>query len=311
MLLGNAKPLPEDKFKDSMNRRSFLKQALAGAAGVALAPAASAAAKRNLRKAIMYSTIGVKGSVLEKFRAMKEAGFEGVEPMGALDRDEVRAALKQTGLQAASVCDHIHWLKPLSAPDEATRKLGLDGLVLSLHDAHAYGAGSVLLVPGIARDGVSYEQCWDRSIVEIKKAIPVAKELGVKISIENVGNNFITTPEQALAYLDAINSEWVGWHFDIGNVGRNYGPAERWIQVLGKRIVRIHVKDFSAKPAAPGARGARPKLLDGETNWPAVMAALDRAGYEGWAISEQPSNQAADAETARDLARRMDKIFAS
>ena len=295
-----------------MNRRSFLKITVGGAAAAAFAPTASAASKRNLRKAIMYSTIGVKGSVLEKFRVMKEAGFEGVEPMGAMNRDEVLAAFKETGLQAASVCDHIHWVKTLSAPDEATRKLGLDGLVNSLHDAHAYGAGSVLLVLGVARDGVSYEQCWERSIVEIKKAIPVAKELGVKISIENVGNNFITTPEQAMAYLDAINSEWVGWHFDIGNVGRNYGPAERWIQVLGKRIVRIHVKDFSAKPAAAGARaGARPKLLDGDTNWPAVMAALDRAGYQGWAISEQPANQAADVETARDLAQRMDRILAS
>ena len=287
---------------------------MGGAAASAFAPAASAATapKRNLRKAIMYSTIGMKGSVLQKFRAMKEAGFEGVEPMGAMDREEVLAAFKETGLKAASVCDHIHWVKTLSAPDEGTRKLGLDGLVHSLHDAHAYGAGSVLLVPGVARDGVSYEQCWDRSIVEIKKAIPVAKELGVKISIENVGNNFITTPEQAMAYLDAINSEWVGWHFDIGNVGVKYGPAERWIQVLGKRIVRIHVKDFSAKPAAEGtARGSRPKLLDGDTNWVAVMKALDGAGYQGWAISEQPGNQAADVESARDLAQRMDKIFTS
>src|SRR6059036_2970893 len=295
-----------------MNRRSFLKIAAASTAATAFLPSASAASHRKLRKAIMHSTIGVQGSVLEKYRVMKEAGFEGVEPMGAMNRDEVLAALKETGLQAASVCDHIHWVKTLSAPDEATRKIGFDGLVLSLHDARAYGAGSVLLVPGVARDGVSYEQCWERSIVEIKKAISVAKELGVKISIENVGNNFITTPEQALGYLDAINSEWVGWHFDIGNVGRNYGPAARWIQVLGKRIVRIHVKDFSAKPAAAGARaGARPKLLDGDTNWPAVMAALDRAGYQGWTISEQPANQAADVETARDLAQRMDRIFAS
>ena len=293
-----------------MNRRSFLKIMAASAAAPAFLPSASAASKRNLRKAIMHSTIGVKGSVLEKYRVMKEAGFEGVEPMGGMNRDEVLAAFKDTGLKAASVCDHIHWVKPLSAPDEGTRKLGLDGLLLSLQDARAYGAGSVLLVPGIARDGVSYDQCWERSIVEIKKAIPVAKELGVKISIENVGNNFITTPEQAMAYLDAINSEWVGWHFDIGNVGRNYGPAERWIQVLGKRIVRIHVKDFSATPPASGARGDRPKLLDGGTNWPAVMAALDRAGYQGWGISEQPGNQAADVETARDLAQRMDKIFA-
>src|SRR3954468_11775023 len=216
-----------------MNRRLFLKITIGGAAATALT--IPAAPNRKLRKAIMHSTIGVKGSVLEKYRVMKEAGFEGVEPMGGMNRDEVLAALKDTGLQAAKVC----------------------------------GASSVLLVPGVARDGVTYQQCFDRSIVEIKKAIPVARDAGVKIAIENVGNNFIISPEQAVAYLDAINSEWVGWHFDIGNAGR-VGPAERWINLLGKRIVKIHVKDFSAKPVAPGTRsGERPKLLDGDTNWPA------------------------------------------
>ena len=141
----------------------------------------------------MYSTIGVKGSVLEKYRVMKEAGFEGVEPMGGMNRDEVLAAFKETGLKAASVCCHTHWAKPLSAPDEATRKIGFDGLVLSLQDAKAYGASSVLLVPGVARDGVTYQQCFERSIVEIKKAIPVARDAGVKIAIENVGNNFTSS----------------------------------------------------------------------------------------------------------------------
>src|SRR6185369_2134191 len=218
-----------------MNRRSFLTITIAGTAAAALLSPAFAVSNRKLRKAIMHSTIGVKGSVLEKYRVMKEAGFEGVEPMGGMNRDEVLAALKETSLQAASVCCHTHWEKPLSAPDEATRKIGFDGLVLSLQDAQAYGASSVLLVPGVVRIGVTYEQCFERSIVEIKKAIPVAKELGVKIAVENVGNNFILTPEQAVQYLDAIDSEWVRWHFDIGNVGRLKDPAEKWIQVIGNR----------------------------------------------------------------------------
>ncbi|MEY4939727.1 MAG: hypothetical protein RIQ93_1462, partial [Verrucomicrobiota bacterium] len=153
--------------------------------------------------------------------------------------------------------------------------------------------------------------CWDRSLVEIRKAIPLAKDLGVKIAIENVGNDFILTPEQAVDYLDAINSEQVGWHFDIGNVGRRGPAAEKWIQALGKRIVRLHIKDYSATPPDPAAKTVvRPKLLDGDTKWPAVMAALDRTGYSGWAISEQPGNQAEDVATARDLAQRMDRIFA-
>jgi hexulose-6-phosphate isomerase len=301
-----------------MNRRTFLSVAAGATAAAFASPALDAPTpKRKLRKAIMYSTIGVKGSVLEKFRAMKAAGFEGVEPMGAMNRDEVLAALKETGLHAASVCDHIHWVKPLSAPDEATRQLGFEGLIHSLHDAKAYGAGSVLLVPGIVRGASvrpgdsTYEECWARSIAEIRKAIPVAKDLGVKISIENVGNNFITAPQQAVDYLDAINSEWVGWHFDIGNVGRTGHPAEEWIDMIGKRIVRIHVKDFRAAPATGTTKAAdRPKLLEGDTNWPAVMAALDHAGYSGWAITEQPGNQAADVASASDMVGRLDRIFA-
>src|SRR3954468_10097412 len=102
-----------------MNRRTFLQTATTALAFGALGAKAKAAPKRALRKAIMYNTIGVKGSVLEKFRVLKAAGFEGVEPMGAMNRDEVLAALNETGLQAASVCDHIHWVKTLSHPDAA------------------------------------------------------------------------------------------------------------------------------------------------------------------------------------------------
>jgi hexulose-6-phosphate isomerase len=292
-------------------RRSFLQLAAGAAAALTFRPAVGATPRRSYRKAIMYSTIGVKGSVLEKLRAMKAVGFVGVEPLGGMNREEMVAALQETGLAAASVCCHTHWVKPLSAPDEPTRKIGYDGLIHSLQDAKAYGATSVLLVPGVARNGVTYQQCWDRSVAEIRRAIPVARDLGVKIAIENVGNDFILSPQQAVDYVDAFASEWVGWHFDIGNAGR-YGPAEAWIQALGKRIVRIHIKDYSAKPAEPGAKAAaRPKLLEGDTNWPAVMRALDAAGYRDWAITEQPSNQTATVEDARDMTARMDRIFAS
>ena len=303
-----------------MHRRHFLHLTAGAAAAATLAPSAFAAApKRKLRKAIMWNTIGFKGSVLEKCRAMKAAGFEGVEPQGAMNREEVIAALKETGLQAASVCDHIHWQKTLSSPSENIRQDGLNGLIISLEDAKAYGASSVLLVPGVVkipgsdRGDSTYQECWDRSIAEIRKAIPTAQKLGVKIAIENVGNNFINTPEQGLDYLKAIDSEWVGFHFDIGNHGR-LGPPERWIQVLGKRILKIHVKEFTTAPAPadPKAKGGRdrPKLLNGDNNWQAIMAALDAVGYTGWGISEQPGSQAATVEEARDLAQRMDKIFA-
>lgn len=295
----------------ALDRRSFLKLSSAAAATVAIAPAAFAAEKkRGIEKAIMWGTVGVKGSVMEKMKLVKEAGFTGVEPNGGMSREDVVAALKETGLKAASVCCHTHWAKPLSAPDETTRKVGYDGLVLSLQDAKEYGATSVLLVPGVVSDKVTYDECFQRCVAEIKKTVPVAKDLGVKIAIENVWNNFVTKPQQAVDLLDAINSEWVGWHFDIGNVGR-YSPAEEWIPVIGKRILKLHIKEYSTKLRDEKGAGAGfgVKFLEGTNNWPAIMAALDKIGYTGWGIAEQGGG--GTPEGLKDLSDRMTKIFAS
>lgn len=288
-----------------MNRRDFLKSGgsmlAAGLSGALLAD--DSAKKRKLQKAIMYATIGYKGSVLEKFKAVKAAGFEGVEPMSHMNQDEVVKALEETGLKPASVCCNTHWSKPLSHPSPEGRKEGLEGLLHALKDAKRYGATSVLLVPGVVNKDVSYDDCWKRSVGEIRKAVPVAQELGVKIAIENVWNNFITKPEQAKAYLDEINSPMVGWHFDIGNVIR-YGLPEDWIPMLGPRILKLHIKEYSK------VKGFGVKFFEGDNNWPAIMKALDAIGYQGWGISEQPGNQAADAEALKDLSARMDKVFA-
>jgi len=290
-------------------RREFLQNTgivLAGATlGAPFAAAAEAKPKeRRLHKAIMYATIGYKGSVLEKFRAMKAAGFEGVEAMSHKNQDEVVKAYEETGLKCASVCCDTHWNKTLSHPDEKVREEGLEGLKQALRDAKRYGGSSVLLVPGVARNGVTYQQCWDRSIAEIRKAIPLAEELGVKIAVENVWNEFITTPEQAKSYLDEINSPQVGWHFDIGNMIK-YNAPETWVPVLGKRILKLHIKEYSK------AKGFGVKFMEGDNNWPAIMKELDKVGYAGWAITEQPGEQTKDEEALKDFTTRLDKVLAS
>ncbi|MBI3849413.1 MAG: TIM barrel protein [Verrucomicrobia bacterium] len=289
-----------------INRRDFIKAGSVTVALAALCPnwLGAAPAKRDIKKAIMYGTIGFKGSVMEKFKAIKEAGFAGVEPMSHMNQDEVVKALEETGLKAASVCCNTHWGKPLSDPNPVVREEGLAGLKQSLHDAKRYGATSVLLVPGVVKDGVSYEDCWMRSIAEIRKAIPVAEETGVKVAIENVWNNFITKPDQAAAYLNEINSAHVGWHFDIGNVIK-YSPPETWIPVIGKRILKLHVKEFSK------TKGFGVKFFEGDNNWPAIMKALDDVGYKGWGISEQPGDQTKDSESLKEFSERMDKALAS
>ena len=297
-------------------RRRFLHLAGTSLAASALPRALDAAdaaprKKRSLKKAIMGGTIGMKGSVLEKFQAVKDAGFEGVEPMSHMDTKEVVAALEATGLKAASVCCNTHWNLTLSHPSETTREKGLEGLKQALRDAKIYGATSVLLVPGTVSDGVTYEQCWQRSIAQIRKAIPLAEETGVRIAIENVWNNFITDHKEAVRYLDEINSPEVQWHFDIGNI-LWYGDPLDWIQALGPRIARLHLKEYSRDLAMKRGRGAGfgVQFLEGANNWPAIMKALDDVGYQGWGITEQPGGQTKDADALKEFSARLDRVLA-
>jgi hexulose-6-phosphate isomerase len=295
------------------NRRSFLASAAATAvSGFAISSCAQSAPKqRNIQKAIMLGTLGVKGTLLERFQAAKEAGYEGVEAQGGMNQQEVTDALGQTGLKAASVCCHTHWKQTLTHADEKVREEGLQGVLQTLRDAKAYGTNSILVVPGVCNEEVAYDVAWERSIAQLKKAVPLAKELGVAISIENVWNNFLLSPLEAVRYLDEIGepSNVVGWHFDIGNVLR-YGWPEQWIKVLGKRINRIHVKEYSTKKMKDEGvwKGFDVDLTEGDNNWPAIMKALDDIGYQGWAISEQRGG--INPGGLKMLTERMDKILA-
>ncbi len=288
-----------------LNRRDFLRSAgtafalsTFGTAGLSLA----AAEKRKLKKGIMYGTVGVKGSVLDQFRAIRTAGFDGVEANSHMNQDEVLKARDETGLAIPSVCCSTHWDKPVSDPDPAVRAAGLEGLKQSLRDAKRYGASSVLFVPAVVNKEVSYADAYHRSQAEIRKALPLAEELGVRIAIENVWNLFLLSPLEAARYVDEFNSPWVGWHFDVGNILR-FGFPEQWIRILNKRILKLHLKEYSAK------RGFDVEFLKGDDDWPAVMKALDEIGYTGWAIAEQGG--ADDPAGLQKLAGEIDRILES
>ncbi len=296
-------------------RRDFLKTSGAATVLATLAPSAfsqekPAEKKRGLKKGIMFATVSVAGSVLEKFKAIKEAGFAGVEPMSHMNVDEVLKARDESGLEIPSVCCATHWKENLGSPNPAERARGLEGLEQALRDAKKYGASSVLFVPATVSQEVSYADAYSRSQEGIRKAIPLAEELGVKIAIENVWNNFLLSPLEAARYVDELKSSAVGWHFDIGNVLR-YGWPEQWISVLGPRIQKLHIKEFSReKMQNEGLRkGFAVKLLEGDNNWPAIMKALDKINYRGWAIAEQSGGNS--PEGLKDLSERMDKILAS
>lgn len=295
-----------------MNRRQFSKSAMMASAMISTAslPGISSLTARTLKKGIMWGGIGVGKSIMEKFQAAKEAGFDGVEPMSHLDRKEVIAARDATGLIIPSVCGELHWKYLLSDPDPKIRELGVEALKVTLEDASVYGADTILLVPGKVTDTVSYDQCWNRCIEELNKVIPLAEKLKVKIALENVWNNFLLSPMEAISYVDKFKSPYVGFYFDCGNI-MAYGWPEQWIKILGNRLAKVHIKDYSRKIADKQGKGAGfgVKLLEGDVNWQAVMQSLDEIGYHGWTTVEMPGGDT--KEGLKDLCDRLVKIHNS
>ncbi len=296
-----------------MNRREFSKNTLMASAllsvsalpGIATGKSSSSG---TLKKGAMWGTIGVGTTIMEKFQAAKEAGFEGVEPMSHLNRKDVLAARDATGLVIPSVCGEHHWKYLLSDPDPKVREQGVEALKVTLQDASAYGADTILLVPGRVAESVTYDQCWNRSVEEIKKVVPLAEKLKVKIAVENVWNSFLLSPVEAVSYIDQFKSQYVGFYFDCGNIV-TYGWPEQWIHILGPRLAKVHIKDYSRKIADKQGKGAGfgVKLLEGDVDWHAVISALNDIGYHGWTTVEMPGGDT--KEGLRDLCDRLSKIY--
>ena len=254
------------------------------------------------KKAVKYGMIEQGASVLEKFEILRECGFDGVEmdsPNG-LAADEVLAAKAKTGLEIPGTVDSVHWDKPLSANEESVRAEGLHALRTALRDCKAYGGTSTLLVPAVVKKDVFYGDAWLRSQAEIQKVLPLLDELGIDLLIENVWNGFLLGPTELERYVDELKHPRVGVHFDPGNLVR-FGHPEHWVPILGARIKKVDVKDFSRGKAGFGVA-----LNEGDTDWPSVMKQLRAIGYDGWFTAEM---RGGDRAYLKDLAARMDSFL--
>jgi len=299
---------------DNWNRRDFLKEtglALVAASAVASAEvrAAEPAANRPIaKKALKLSMVKSGNSLLEKFQLVKAVGFDGIDMDGPpQNHEEVLKARDESGLFIHGVVDNAHWSQPLSHPDPKVREAGLNGLLTAIRDAKAYGGDTVLLVPAVVNKEMSYADAYTRSQAEIRKALPLAKELGIKIAIENVWNMFLLSPLEMARYIDEFETPLIGSYFDVGNIV-TYGWPEQWIQVLGKRIMKVDIKEYSRKKRdseGPGA-GFKVPIGEGDCDWPAVLKALSDIGYSGWGTAEVSGG---DRERLQDIADRMDRYL--
>ncbi len=294
----------------NVTRRHFLQGTAAMAASspfLVSAAESSSGLQGRLYKTLKIGMVGVKGSLTDKFKAAKAAGFGAIE-MNApgMNVAETKEAIAGSGLPVDGTVCSSHWQIRHTDADAGKRKTALAHLQTALRDTRAVGGHTVLLVVGHGRDG-DEKEIWDRSVENIAKAVPLAAELGVAIVIENVWNQFCydhggkadQTAEKYSRYVDEFQSPWVGMQFDIGNHWK-YGSMGDWIRHLGKRIIKLDAKGFSRE------KNKFTKIGEGDLDWKDVSKALREINYFGWCAAEVGGG---GAERLKEVSDNMDRVF--
>lgn len=238
------------------------------------------------------------------FAVAKAAGFDGISltAPGVYDAEEVKRARDRHELPVHNINVAEHWNVRLSDPDPAVREASLRNTRAAMEFAREVGASTVLQVVGKVTDPENENagQVGERSAEQLRKALPLAARLGIRIACENVGNDFAYTIAEWKAYLESFHSPWIGAFFDIGNFDRFDGGAAAWIRALGPLLFKLDVKDHDH------AAGKNCDLFQGNVDWPAVRAAITEIGYTGWATAEvRGGDTAALAQVDRDMRKAL------
>jgi len=305
-----------------MNRREFVQLSAATVAGAALlGPSRIVRAAEppiRLKKAVklrMANPHADKGkgapepTTMERMQLVAECGFQGCEFQSPNEdnAEEVRDAAKKYGIKVHGVIDSVHWTKRFSSPDNAILEEAHQALKKAIADCKTVGGSTVLVVPASLRkekDGSSdgtFQEAWDRSIAQIKRGIPDAKAAGVKIAVETVWNEFITTPKQFVDYIDAFDDPTVGGYFDISNMLKYGVSSADWIRQTGKRLLKVDCKGYSIE------KSAWVEIGSGSENWPEVLKALAEVNYPGEFLTAEVRGGGKDRLT--EISKQMDKVL--
>jgi len=244
-----------------------------------------------------------KMSLKECFELCKDAGFDGVELNFALEGEfsaessssEIQAIGKlarEVGIAISGVCSFLYWPYSLTHNDLERRNRGMALARQMIQAARLLGTENLLVVPGAVYVGwlddfepVPNDVCDRRARDAIRQLIPEAKQAGVYLNIENIFvNGYLYSPQEMADFVDSFDSPHVQVHFDTGNI-MQYQFPEHWIPILGKRIRNIHFKEWDKRMQEFNLHTFR-TLLDGTTNWPAVIESLDKVGYRGYLTFE-------------------------
>jgi len=288
--------------KSQIDRRRFIQTsgrflAAAAAAPALLARTSVTGAEQSgarYKKAVGWGMIEGDLSIEDKLKLAKDVGFEGVEISSGFlkkngqDPKDLARASQKVGVA-------VHGLVG-SAPD----------LTSAIDEAAIYGATSVLHVARPNPKG-SFMENYKSTQDLIRQAIPNAEKKRVYILIENVWNTFLIEPLTTARYIDELNSPYVKAYFDIGNVVR-WGYPQHWIEVLGKRIVKIHIKEYDLNVAMKDgmSKGFDFPIGQGSIEWDRVCQELRKIDYRGWATAEVNGG---DQKRLAEISQQMDQVL--
>lgn len=280
-----------------------------------------------MKKSISIWSFYGNWNLEQKMSLAREAGFEGFEidltEDGPVNLKSTKAELAtvrrladKVGIELSGLASGLYWGANAVSADPSVRKKADFILKQQITCAHELGIDTILVVPGAVGvdfipgcEVVPYDEAYKRAGDFIRKALPLAKKLKVRIGIENVWNKFLLSPLEMQAFLDSFSSPYVGCYFDVGNVLAT-GYPEHWIRILNKRILRVHFKDYRRNV---GSADGFVDLLSGDVDWAKVMKALHSIGYKGWTTAEMippvPFYKHCPEMLIRSSAGAMDAIF--
>ncbi|MHC4461507.1 MAG: sugar phosphate isomerase/epimerase family protein [Planctomycetota bacterium] len=238
--------------------------------------------------------------IVEAMQEAKDLGFDAIElavaGKGVLTHRATQAqcediidTAQKIGIEISSVASGESWTCSPTANDPEHRAKIIDFTRKALQITKWLGTDAYLFVPGAVdvfflpdAEVIDYDVCYERAGEAVRQILPAAEQTGAAICIENVWNKFLLSPLEMRDFIDSFDSEMVGAYFDVGNVLLT-GYPDQWIRILGKRIKRVHAKDFRLSIGTPAGFV---DLLEGDVDFEAAKKALGQIGYDGYVTAE-------------------------
>lgn len=190
---------------------------------------------------------------------------------------ELAKYAKQKGV---AICQ-AHAPFPSSFAEQEKNEKRFDEIVQGMRNAAYLGAPMIVVHPCCHLKYAledNAEKLFEFNLDFYKRLIPYAREFGIKIAIENIGRDSVTsTPERLNKLFDTLDDPVFTICFDVGHcLFQGVDPAEAII-ALGDRLVDgcTHVHDNF------GDKDDHTLPYYGNVDWESVMKALADIDYRG------------------------------